>query len=195
MLANRLNVLLAERQLSIKDVVTDTGISRNTISNISNSPSANIATDTIDRLCNYLEITPANFFEYSPYLLKYNWTTSPYDNSPAVAVQVQNGQTELTHYVFPSVENTDQDIEVTLSADDLYESLIIKLPVRFQKLIQATLFSLLEDFLLKQSDLLTSNTFADKTRINVQFDIMLNEGDGTHARRSKQLDLDTKRFK
>ena len=67
MLANRLSVLLAERQLTIKKVVNDLGISRSSISNIVNNPQANIATDTIDKICNYLEVTPNDFFAYSPY--------------------------------------------------------------------------------------------------------------------------------
>lgn len=71
MLANRLNVLLAERQLPIKQVVDETEISRSSISNIVNNPNANISTETIDILCNYLEVTPSDFFVYSPYSIKF----------------------------------------------------------------------------------------------------------------------------
>ena len=53
MLVNRLSLLLTERQLAIKRVVADTHISRNTISNISNNPTANVSTATINRLCQY----------------------------------------------------------------------------------------------------------------------------------------------
>lgn len=67
MLANRLNTLLAERQLTIKQVVDETGISRSSISNIVNNPSANISTEVIDTLCRYLEISPTDFFIYAPY--------------------------------------------------------------------------------------------------------------------------------
>ncbi|MEN2361878.1 helix-turn-helix domain-containing protein [Levilactobacillus brevis] len=70
MLANRLSVLMAERQLSIKQVIDATGISRNTISNISNNPNANVATDTIDKLCNYMGIQPNDFFVYAPYQIE-----------------------------------------------------------------------------------------------------------------------------
>ncbi|WP_428958641.1 helix-turn-helix domain-containing protein [Levilactobacillus brevis] len=70
MLANRLSVLMAERQLSIKQVIDATGISRNTISNISNNPNANVATDTIDKLCNYMGIQPSDFFVYAPYQIE-----------------------------------------------------------------------------------------------------------------------------
>ncbi|MCC4444250.1 helix-turn-helix domain-containing protein [Limosilactobacillus reuteri] len=71
MLANRLKILLAERDLSIKDVIEDTGISRNVLSNMINKPFANISTENIDKLCNYLEVTPAIFFDYSKWRFSY----------------------------------------------------------------------------------------------------------------------------
>lgn len=70
MLANRLSVLLAERQISIKEVVAETGLSRSAISNIVNNPDANVATATIDLLCLYLGVTPAEFFTYWPYSVR-----------------------------------------------------------------------------------------------------------------------------
>ncbi len=70
MLANRLGVLIAERQLSIKQISEDTGISRNTISNITNNIKANISTEIIDKLCNYLAVTPSEFFCIYPILFR-----------------------------------------------------------------------------------------------------------------------------
>lgn len=64
MLKNRLRVLLAERQLKIKNVIENTELSRNTVSRILNNEQANIATRIIDELCQYLNITPAEFFVY-----------------------------------------------------------------------------------------------------------------------------------
>ena len=66
MLRNRLKILLAERDLSIKDVVNATGLTRPSISNMVNNPMANIATDNIDKLCNYLGVTPTEFWEFKP---------------------------------------------------------------------------------------------------------------------------------
>lgn len=71
MLANRLKILLAERDLSIKDTVSETGISRNTLSNIVNNPFANISTENVDKLCNYLEVAPKDFYDYFPWLFRY----------------------------------------------------------------------------------------------------------------------------
>ena len=63
MLANRLKILLAERDLSIKDVVNATGLTRPSISNMVNNPFATIAIDNVDKLCNYLEVSPKEFFD------------------------------------------------------------------------------------------------------------------------------------
>ena len=50
----------------IKDVVNATGLTRPSISNMVNNPMANIATDNIDKLCNYLGVTPTEFWEFKP---------------------------------------------------------------------------------------------------------------------------------
>lgn len=67
LLANRLKILLAERDLTIKDLMKATGLSRNSLSNMVNNPFANIATDNVDKLCNYLEVAPKDFYDYFPW--------------------------------------------------------------------------------------------------------------------------------
>lgn len=67
MLANRLKILLAERDLSIKDVVNATGLTRPSVSNMVNNPLANISTDNVDKLCNYLGVKPSEFYDYLPW--------------------------------------------------------------------------------------------------------------------------------
>ena len=64
MIENRLKVILAERRLKIKNVVENTGLSRNTVSNIVNKPHCNISNKTLDSLCRYLEITPGDLLLY-----------------------------------------------------------------------------------------------------------------------------------
>lgn len=64
MIENRLKVILAEKRLKIKNVVENTGLSRNTVSNIVNKPHCNISNETLDRLCCYLEITPGDLLLY-----------------------------------------------------------------------------------------------------------------------------------
>lgn len=66
MLRNRLRILLAERDLKIKDVVNATELTRPTVSNIVNNRSANVSTKNLNKLCNYLEVMPNEFWEYKP---------------------------------------------------------------------------------------------------------------------------------
>lgn len=67
MIKNRLAILLAERQLKITKVAKDTGISRNTITSTVQNDGTMIKLDTIETLCNYLNVEPKDFFDYSPY--------------------------------------------------------------------------------------------------------------------------------
>ncbi|MGH2329289.1 helix-turn-helix domain-containing protein [Streptococcus uberis] len=71
MIKNRLAILLAERQLKITKVAKDTGISRNTITSTVQNDGTMIKLDTIETLCNYLNIEPKDFFEYSPFNFKF----------------------------------------------------------------------------------------------------------------------------
>lgn len=66
MIRNRLAVLLAERGLKITRVAKDTGISRNTITTTAQNDSEMIRLETINTLCNYLGVTPSEFFDYEP---------------------------------------------------------------------------------------------------------------------------------
>lgn len=63
MLKNRIRILLAERDLKIKDLMTGTGLSRPSVSNMVNNRSANISTKSLDKLLNYFDITPNEFWE------------------------------------------------------------------------------------------------------------------------------------
>lgn len=68
MIKNRLAELLAQRQLKITKVAKDTGISRNTITATAQNDGTMIKLETIDILCNYLGVTPSEFFEFIPVL-------------------------------------------------------------------------------------------------------------------------------
>ncbi|ABF38849.1 TPA: helix-turn-helix transcriptional regulator [Streptococcus pyogenes] len=68
LIKNRLAELLAQRQLKITKVAKDTGISRNTITATAQNDGTMIKLETIDILCNYLGVTPAEFFEFIPVL-------------------------------------------------------------------------------------------------------------------------------
>lgn len=72
MIRNRLGILMAERGIKISDVYEATKISRSTLTSISQNENKMIQLETIDSLCNYFGITPSEFFDYAPFILKYN---------------------------------------------------------------------------------------------------------------------------
>lgn len=64
MIICNLNVLMAERRLSIQDVANDTKLSRTTISALVNENGKGIQFETMDVLCKYLNVTPGELFSY-----------------------------------------------------------------------------------------------------------------------------------
>lgn len=70
MLKCNLAVLLAERKLKISKVSADTGVSRTTLTALSSNQSQGIQFDTLNTLCSYLRVTPAEFFCYAPFEFK-----------------------------------------------------------------------------------------------------------------------------
>lgn len=66
MIVNRLPLLLAEKRLKVADAVRETGISKTTLHKIYNDQSTRIDFDTIDKLCEYLDVKVGDIFEYVP---------------------------------------------------------------------------------------------------------------------------------
>ena len=67
MIKNNFNTLMAERLLKITRVANDTGISRTTLTALSQEMNKGVQMDTLNTLCNYFNITPCEFFDYIPY--------------------------------------------------------------------------------------------------------------------------------
>ena len=63
-IVNHLPTLLAERRLKVADAVRATGISKTTLHKIYNDQSSRIDFDTIDKLCEYLEVGVGDIFEH-----------------------------------------------------------------------------------------------------------------------------------
>lgn len=61
-----LSILLAERNLKITKVCKDTGISRTTLTYLANNYSKGIQYDTLDTLCTYLHVSPAELISFIP---------------------------------------------------------------------------------------------------------------------------------
>lgn len=68
MIKNRLSILLAERNLTAAKVYEETKISKSTLSSLVNNANEGLQTKTLDTLCNFLEITPCDFFEYLDFI-------------------------------------------------------------------------------------------------------------------------------
>jgi len=64
MIRCNLSVLLAERSLKITKVSKDTGISRTTLTSLSNNQAQGIQFETMDTLCNYLNVKPSDLFRH-----------------------------------------------------------------------------------------------------------------------------------
>lgn len=58
MIKNNLAVILAERGLKMIDVINGTGINKNTISSLVNNKATGIQYETLDKICDFLDITP-----------------------------------------------------------------------------------------------------------------------------------------
>lgn len=68
MIRNKLASLLADRNLKISRVANDIpNLSRNTITATSQNETKMIQLDTINELCQYLGISPTDFFEFLPF--------------------------------------------------------------------------------------------------------------------------------
>lgn len=70
---NNLAVLLADRRLKITQVSLETGISRNTLTSVYYNRNKMIQLYTLDTLCQYLGITPGEFFAYDPHPSDEHW--------------------------------------------------------------------------------------------------------------------------
>lgn len=68
MIRNRLKELMAERGLKASRIANDIeNLSRNTINSTVNNNGKMIQFETINLLCQYLGVTPSDFFEYLPF--------------------------------------------------------------------------------------------------------------------------------
>ena len=66
MLRCNLAIILAEKNLRITKVSNDTGISRTTLTALCNNNSQGIQFDTLNKLCNYLEVKPNELIQHIP---------------------------------------------------------------------------------------------------------------------------------
>ncbi|RIL89059.1 XRE family transcriptional regulator [Staphylococcus cohnii] len=85
MIRNRLSELLSERGLRISRVSKEVGIARSSLTSMVQNDSEMLRYDAIDKLCKFLNITPNDFFEYSPIAIEYT-----FDEDPDINYSIQN---------------------------------------------------------------------------------------------------------
>lgn len=73
---NNLAVLMAQRGLKTTQVAIDTGISRNALTSLVYNRNKMIQLNTLNILCEYLQVTPAEFFLFDPKPTSPDWYLS-----------------------------------------------------------------------------------------------------------------------
>ncbi len=66
MILCNLPVLLAERRMKVADLIRMTGISKSTVHKIYNEQTSRIDFDTMDKICEALDIQVGDLFTYVP---------------------------------------------------------------------------------------------------------------------------------
>ena len=94
MLIPNLSVLLAERRLTVTKVAQDTGLSRTTLTALTTRSAKGIQFDTLNRLCQYLKVTPDALFIYLPFDLTLSAEGTPGRSRVAVTVTGAGGTAE-----------------------------------------------------------------------------------------------------
>lgn len=172
MLKSNLSVLMAERGLKIAKVYEDTGISKTTLMALSENTGKGVQFDTVDKLCNYLGVTPSDFFAYVPVI--WDMSISKREKTPHdyIVVTVKNSKLKRSyqlHVFFYSAENYDFPIEnekfdlwmkVNVEKSDTYNEddffgMLEAFPITFENDFRNDIVNLSEEILmsyLKKND-------------------------------------------
>ncbi|WP_373879555.1 helix-turn-helix domain-containing protein [Levilactobacillus brevis] len=79
MIRNNLAVILTEKQIRISKMANDTGISRTTLTALSQNTNKMVQMGTINSVCMYLGTDPTRFFEYLPFDFDFNFQLGDID--------------------------------------------------------------------------------------------------------------------
>lgn len=66
MILNHFPIILAQKRLRVADVVRATGMSKTTLHKLYNGESVRIDLETLDKLCEFLDVQVGDIFEYAP---------------------------------------------------------------------------------------------------------------------------------
>ncbi|PCF86506.1 helix-turn-helix domain-containing protein [Staphylococcus intermedius] len=127
MIQSRLSVLMAERGLKISDLYEETGISKTTLMAIAENTGKGIQFDTVDKLCNFLGVTPCDFFDYSPYIVETKKSNFSEGNLEGIEIRIKKQNYEkdfnLDIYVF---SGGSYDIPFKKGEFDYYIALVLQ---------------------------------------------------------------------
>lgn len=164
---------MIDRGISATQLFNDTGIARSTISKISNNNTDKISLQTIDKICNYLEVTPEDFFDFWAYEVKIQcgfvnydslaevrkeWEPIPDFNEPAfLLIEFTRGKNtkKILEYKFNYCEEYEPGIpynngyldSIILESPETETSIFDNMPIQFQnELIEEVKKALLETF-------------------------------------------------
>ena len=76
MIRNRLNELMTVKNVRVKDLHEKLGLSNAAILKIRENTALQIRYDTLDKLCKFFNVTPNEFFEYTPLDININSVTA-----------------------------------------------------------------------------------------------------------------------
>ena len=163
MLLCNLAVLMAERGLKIVDVYNKTGISKTTLMALSENKGKGIQFDTINKLCNFLQVTPSEFFVYSPYIFETKKIDGPKEDGNLIVLS-KNG-IKVTEYEAFQIDSFEGNDFVTIWSDDFsLEKIFNKLPKMLQTEFIAMMRKAIADIydIKEDYELFIGNTLVDK---------------------------------
>ena len=155
MIKSNLKVKLAENNIRISKIANDTGISRTTLTALSEGHTKGIQFDTLNKICRYLKIEPADLFVYSPIDIipkiqslklsnvdTYFYSDNNETDSRKFSVEC-NGTGVIVDDLVRITLTTDDDIKGVQDLDKIYNELPRELQVDLERIIG----NLYEDYL------------------------------------------------
>ncbi|WP_392425220.1 helix-turn-helix domain-containing protein [Dolosigranulum pigrum] len=166
MIKNNLNVLLAERNYTATDLHEGTGISKTTLTSLVNNTGKGVQMDTIDKICNFLDVNISDFFIYSPYMIDLEYSEKEYGHLIEIKTTRKGiERSYFLNFMFNSPEyekdpdtinlTKPYDLEVILYFDDDYFIDVFKqLDIGFR----TDFYNRLTDFTLETLKNINKNT-------------------------------------
>lgn len=174
MIKSNLKVKLAENNIRISKIANDTGISRTTLTALSEGHTKGIQFDTLNKICRYLKIEPADLFVYSPIDIipkiqtfslsnvdsyydsdDEKWYIANADISTTLFLNVEtdnnkfsvecSGAGKIDDDLITISFTTDDDIEQMQELDKIYKELPRELQVYLESLISDLYYEHLKD--------------------------------------------------